>query len=69
MDKRIQNLSRAAKISFSTVEGELLLSHLAEFCFADKELFVESSDRLTSYNAGRRSVYLHLKKLLEKELM
>lgn len=48
------------------VDGEVVMSDLAEFCYANKPTFSmdDPSGRIQAYREGRREVYLRIREFL-----
>lgn len=59
-------LQEAYRRMFSTADGKLILKDLGYFCFEDDSTF-DKDERITSFNEGRRSVILFIKRVLDTD--
>ena len=52
---------------FNTEDGQRVLKDLEKRCFITHTTYNDSHGQM-SFNEGRRSIYVHIKNLLEKDL-
>jgi chaperone required for assembly of F1-ATPase len=68
MDEKAKQLLIDYKRTFGSQEGTKVFENIKKFCGAERLSFVPESPTVTAYNEGQRSVYLHIKEMLEKDL-
>ena len=51
---------------FSTADGKIILKDLGYFCFEEDSTF-DKDERITSFNEGRRSVILFIRRMLDTD--
>jgi hypothetical protein len=64
MDNKKKQLQIDVLSAFGSESGTRALEHLRQFCGYDRSSFQESATA-TAFLEGRRSVYLHIKALME----
>lgn len=58
-----KKLHRAYRVIADLPEGKVVLRDLRKFCQYDDELFVPGNPDYTSYNCGKRRVFLRFKQM------
>lgn len=67
MAERLKALYNDYKKLFLSEEGKRVLEDLARVCLADVTTFNKDSN-IAAYNEGLRSVYLHIKTVISKDI-
>lgn len=65
MKQELKELIRDVHMAFTSDPGRRVLDHFRR-TLGDVDTFDPTSDRATSHNEGKRSVYLWIKNMLEK---
>ena len=60
-------LSADYQRTFSSEFGKNVLDNLSKYCMEHRQTFDPNSTKMCDYNAGARSVILHIRELLEYE--
>lgn len=66
-EKEAEDIASLYKMVFGSPAGAKVLKHLNKFCQLNDDVFSIESERATTYCLGRKSVAIHIKKLLEME--
>lgn len=67
IEKQIAENQQLYKRVFDTVDGKAVLKDLEKRCFINHTTYNDSHGQM-SFNEGRRSIYVHIINLLNKDL-
>ena len=67
IEKQIADNQQLYQRVFNTDDGQKVLKDLEKRCFINHTTYNDSHGQM-SFNEGRRSLYVHIKNLLEKDL-
>jgi len=67
MDKRIEQITQSYKQIFDSENGKKVLQDLANRCSYNNTTFVEGDSHATAFEEGKRSVFLFIKQLTDKD--
>jgi len=67
IEKQIAENQQLYQRIFNTDDGKKVLKDLEKRCFINHTTYSDNHGQM-SFNEGRRSIYVHIKNLLEKDL-
>lgn len=67
IEKQIAENQQVYQRVFGTEDGKIVLKDLEKRCFVNRTTYNDSHGQM-SFSEGRRSIYIHIKDLLEKDL-
>ena len=67
LEKKVAEKQKVYQQVFNTPEGQVVLADMEKRCYANHTTFSENHGQM-SFNEGRRSVFVHIKNFISKDL-